>query len=156
MEKKLIEVFETAVLQTFLKVIDVDLTLVNKNENGDILYDISGVIGFIGDIVGSVVLRIPESTAQEIRNRMIKKRTIQSENILDTVSELVSMVAGNMITAFDVEKKSLSIPQTIRGKDHEIDFKGYKEKVELYFTSDIGVVCLVVAYGLNSDDKKIV
>ena len=153
MKKKLIKVFETAVMRTFSEVILVELTLVNGNKNGDTTYDISGIAGFLGDTVCSVALRISESTAGKMRDRLVSERIIQSENILDAVCECVSMVAGNAITAFHDKKIHLSTPQTIRGKDHEIDFRGYKEKAELHFSSEIGAVCVVVAYGSDSDHK---
>jgi CheY-specific phosphatase CheX len=154
MRKKLIEVFETAALHTFSKEIHVDMTLVHGKKSGDKTYDISGIAGFVGDTVGSVALRISESTARNVRDCLVRERIIQSENILDAVCRLVSMVAGNAITIFNDKKMRLSTPQTIRGRDHEIDFRGYKEKDELHFSSDIGSVCLVVAYRSNSDDKK--
>jgi CheY-specific phosphatase CheX len=106
MQQKLMKALKMAVLRTFSREFLVDLTLVNEKKEKDKIYDISGIAGFIVDTTGSIALRISESTAWKMKNRLVIERIIQSKNILEAICELVSMVAGNVIMAFNNKKNT--------------------------------------------------
>lgn len=88
-------------------------------------YDVSGVIGLAGDIVGSVVISFPEELVLLMVENFIgeAKETVDDE-VIDAVGEFVNIIAGNTKKHF-VEKENLrfkiSIPSVIVGKNHKIN-----------------------------------
>lgn len=84
-------------------------------------YDISGIIGLSGKVIGSVALSFPESTAIAVCNKFMSAdlKTMNAE-ILDAVGELINIVAGNAkkgLTEFNIE---ISLPSVIVGRNHRI------------------------------------
>lgn len=84
-------------------------------------YDISGIIGLSGKIIGTVAMSFPEASALAICNKFMGAdlREMNAE-ILDAVGELVNIVAGNAkkgLSEFDIE---ISLPSVIVGRNHRI------------------------------------
>jgi chemotaxis protein CheX len=84
-------------------------------------YDISGLIGLSGKVIGSVAMCFPEASAIAICNKfMTAEYENLHEDILDAVGELVNIVAGNAkkgLAEFDIE---ISLPSVIVGHNHRI------------------------------------
>lgn len=102
-------------------------------------YDVSGLIGLSGKVIGSVAMSFPEPSALAICNKFMGAAyTDMSEDILDAVGELVNIVAGNAkkgLSEFDIE---ISLPNVIVGHNHRIvEPKGAISFV-VPFTTDLG------------------
>lgn len=84
-------------------------------------YDISGIIGLSGKIIGSMAMSFPEPTAIAVCNKFMAAGYADlHEDILDAVGELVNIVAGNAkkgLAEFDIE---ISLPNVIVGHNHRI------------------------------------
>lgn len=84
-------------------------------------YDISGIIGLSGKVIGSVALSFPESTALAVCNKFMSADFKEmNADILDAVGELINIVAGNAkkgLTEFAIE---ISLPSVVLGKNHRI------------------------------------
>lgn len=84
-------------------------------------YDISGIIGLSGKVIGTVALSFPETTALAVCNKfMSADLKVMNGEILDAVGELVNIVAGNAkkgLSEFNIE---ISLPSVIVGKNHRI------------------------------------
>ena len=87
--------------------------------NSKLDYDVSGVIGLSGKLLGSVAMSFPEKSALALCNKFMSSEfKDMNEDILDAVGELVNIVAGNAkkgLSEFDIE---ISLPNVILGHNH--------------------------------------
>ncbi len=83
--------------------------------------DVSGVIGFSGDAAGSVVLHFEFDVASKIASAFAGMELNQeSEDFADAIGELANMVAGGAKAQFKGLNISISLPNVIVGKDHNV------------------------------------
>jgi chemotaxis protein CheX len=135
-----------AVIRTFQKMIMVECTPVESRQSDADSVGFSGIIGFSGYINGNCVLRLSEQTAREAVTRLSGEQVDDTSEIADGVGELVNMIAGNAKAALVNLKLSLSMPEVIRGQDHEIGFHRFGELIDLHFSSEIGDIEVITAY----------
>jgi len=110
-------------LETFSKMVGVEAKpgkpILKQDARLD--YDISGIIGLSGKVIGTVALSFPESTALAVCNKFMSANLKEmNAEILDAVGELINIVAGNAkkgLTEFNIE---ISLPSVIVGKNHRI------------------------------------
>lgn len=83
-------------------------------------YDISGIVGFTGDIIGSVVISFATDTAIKLVEQFTcEKYTTDSDYFADAIGELSNMIAGNAKSEFGLSA-SISIPSVIIGPNHSV------------------------------------
>lgn len=85
-------------------------------------YDISGIIGMSGDVVGSVVLSFPKTTAQRLVTLLTgTEMTADHADFPDAIGELANMISGNAKGQFGGKKKvSISCPSVVIGQNHSV------------------------------------
>lgn len=141
------KVFRCATETTFLKVLMVRLDAIEAstvtNEN---TFDVSGVIGFIGSIVGNMALSLREETAMAAISRLTENRISVLDDAKGGIGEIVNMIARNACLELGGLEIRQTIPEIIKGEGHELDFTRYSECFGLWFASEIGTVHLKVAY----------
>lgn len=82
-------------------------------------YDVSGIIGMSGEVVGSVVLSFPQQTAQRVVALFCGSDLSNSPtDFADAVGELVNMVSGGAKAGFAGKKVSISCPSVVVGPSH--------------------------------------
>ena len=65
-------------------------------ENSNPTYDVSGIIGLVGDVSGSVVISFPEDLVLlMVENFVGEKKETVDDDVVDAVGELVNIIAGN-------------------------------------------------------------
>lgn len=83
-------------------------------------YDVSGIIGFTGGVVGSAVISFQKSAALKIVEAFAGNPiAADSPDFADAVGELANMIAGNAKRDFGIEA-SISCPSVIVGAAHII------------------------------------
>ena len=83
-------------------------------------YDVSSVIGFSGDIVGSVVVSFQKQAALKLVAAFAgAELTFESADFADAIGELANMIAGSAKKDLEV-KASISVPSVIIGTGHII------------------------------------
>ncbi len=83
-------------------------------------YDVSGIVGFSGEVVGSVVISFTAETAGSfVESFTGEKLPLESPDFADAIGELSNMIAGNAKKDFGLNA-SISIPSVIIGHDHTI------------------------------------
>lgn len=83
-------------------------------------YDVSGIIGFTGDVAGSVVISFHEKTAIEIVKAFtMEEYEVHDEDFIDAIGELCNMIAGNAKKDFGLST-NISIPNVVIGPGHTI------------------------------------
>jgi chemotaxis protein CheX len=85
-------------------------------------YDVSGIIGMSGDVVGSVVLSFPKATAQRLVTLLTgTEMTADHADFPDAIGELANMVSGNAKGQFGGKKKvTISCPSVVIGQNHSV------------------------------------
>lgn len=90
------------------------------------LADISGIIGFAGDVQGAVVLSFPLELAEVVYQKMTGETpTADLQLVSDAVGELANMVAGGAkapLSNFGVNMH-ISIPTVVAGMNHAVSVK---------------------------------
>ena len=84
-------------------------------------YDVTGIIGLSGDVVGSVVLSFPTGTAERVVSLFTgMELNADSDDFSDAIGELVNMVSGNAKGMFENRDVSISCPSVVLGVGHKI------------------------------------
>jgi chemotaxis protein CheX len=137
--------FNAAVL-TFEKMTMTPIKALPKEQAGGDVFEISAIIGFSGGITGNCALRLSEQTAREVLSRLAGEPVSEAGEVADGVGELVNMIAGNAKAALVDFALTLSFPQIIRGKGHELSFNRKNGLVDLLFSSEIGNIAVIAAF----------
>jgi chemotaxis protein CheX len=84
-------------------------------------YDISGIIGMSGDVVGMVVLSFPSASAAAVVSKFVGNPvSVDSDDFADAVGELVNMVSGAAKAKFEGKSVSISCPSVVIGPNHKV------------------------------------
>lgn len=83
-----------------------------------VTYDVSGIIGFSGEIVGSVVLSFQMEAACKLVSALVGMEVEpESSDFIDAVGELANMIAGSAKKDLG-RKANIAVPTVIIGKNH--------------------------------------
>ncbi len=120
---------------------------VSIKEDNLATYDISGIIGLAGEVIGSVVLSFPRATACKVVSKFLgdKKVTLDAE-AQDAVGELTNMVAGGAkrdLAAHHLGFK-IGIPNVVVGQGHAVVRPKNVPTVCVHFDSSEGPFVLEV------------
>jgi chemotaxis protein CheX len=89
-------------------------------EDGLASYDVSGIIGFSGEIVGSVVVSFQMATAIMLVNAMVGMEVDpKSGDFIDGIGELANMIAGNAKKDLGLVA-NIAVPTVIIGHGHTV------------------------------------
>lgn len=84
-------------------------------------FDVSGIIGMSGDVVGAVVLSLPAEVAVRIVERFAGAPfEVGTDDFSDAVGELVNMISGGAKAKFTNKSVSISCPSVVIGKGHTV------------------------------------
>jgi len=109
-------------------------------------FDVSGIIGMSGEVVGSVVLCFPGDAAERIVAIFTgEQMAVDSEDFPDAIGELVNMVAGGAKGMFEDREVSISCPSVIVGKDHNVSRLKDVPCVLIPCSTDCGEVVIEIA-----------
>lgn len=83
--------------------------------------DVSGIIGFTGNVAGAAVIRFPMATALKVVEALSGEAfDADSEDFSDAIGEMANMICGSAKSKLDNPNVSISCPQVVLGKDHKI------------------------------------
>ncbi len=113
---------------------------------------ISGVIGMSGQAVGTVVLNLSEEAAKKAAGAMLMMEMDEiNDDVLDGVGELTNMVAGAAKTELQQFNLSISLPNVVTGKDHEVRFPSNVSPICVPYETDFGPVSLEVGFVVKNE-----
>ncbi len=108
-------------------------------------HEISGVIGLSGKAIGTVVLSLSKEVAVQAASTMLMAEyTELNDDVIDAVGELTNMVAGAAKAELEQYDLSISLPNVITGKGHEIRFPSNVSPICVLFESQWGDLSLEV------------
>lgn len=120
LDPKLIVPFVNSVRQVFTKMVNVPTTVAGVQIKGTPgpSYDVSGIIGFSGEVSGSVVVSFQKEAAVRLVNALAGMEIeYASPDFTDAIGELANMIAGSAKKDLGVVA-NISIPSVILGGGH--------------------------------------
>lgn len=116
-----------------------------KDNLGVPSFDVSGVIGLSGDVVGSVVLSFPKDAAERIVALFCgQPAACGTPDFADAVGEIVNMVSGGAKAMFN-KKVSISCPTVVVGAGHSLSRPSDIPCVVIPCSTDCGDLVLEIA-----------
>lgn len=113
-------------------------------------FELSAVIGVTGRAAGTVVLSLATPTAFAILDRLVGIQTTEiTAEVRDAVGELTNMIAGSAKAQLSALELSISIPNIVSGKDHQIHFPSDVTPICIIFDSEIGPFAVEVGFSLR-------
>lgn len=122
-------------------------------KNGDApMHEISGVIGLSGKAVGTVVVSLSHDVALKAASAMLMIDATQiNDDVIDAVGEIANMVAGAAKAELEEYAMSVSLPNVITGKGHEVRFPSTVTPICVPFSAPWGELTLEVGLALKTE-----
>ena len=118
---------------------------ISLKSDGFPLYEISGIVGFSGKAIGTVVLSLSKSVALQATSTMLISETTEiNGDVVDAVGELTNVVAGGAKAKLEEYRLQVSLPNVITGRSHEIRFPSDVTPICVPFETDWGPLSLEV------------
>lgn len=151
--------FVDATVAAFATMADlaVENTEISIKDDAHATFDISGIIGLAGEVIGSVVLSFPRSTACKAVSRFLDTRKVTLDpEVQDAVGELTNIVAGGAKRELSTQGAGfkIGIPSVVVGQGHAVVRPKNIPTICVHFNSEEGEfvleVCLKRADGSGS------
>lgn len=103
-------------------------------------WDVSAIIGIAGEAKGAVVISFTVKLASTLTSRLTGKPVQEiDDDMVDTIGEVVNIVAGNAKKGLEEYRLMISLPSIVRGKNHKIAWPGKNTPIiAIPFTSELG------------------
>ncbi len=109
-------------------------------------YDISGIIGLTGDMVGSVVISMRWITAENCVKAFTRSDNDPKEDdVCDAIGELANMIAGSAKSQLHGKRISMSCPSVVRGNDIAASLSNSAPCVRIPCSSALGEFVLLLS-----------
>ena len=119
---KLIVPFVNSTLQVFTTMVGVKPQIGRPQFKTDsrATHDVSGIIGFSGEIIGSVVVTFQMEAAQKLVSALAGMEVdVKSPEFADAVGELANMIAGSAKKDLGLIA-NIAVPTVVIGQNHTI------------------------------------
>lgn len=147
MDASYIKPFIASIQNVFSTMMQLPVTVLPPKikDNPGMTYDVSGIIGLSGDVVGSVVLSFPKDTAERIVSLLTgSPMTADSPDFADAIGEIVNMVSGGAKASFTGKKVSISCPSVVVGTGHKVAKQTDAPTIVIPCATDCGEVAIEV------------
>ena len=105
--------------------------------------DLTGMVGLSGEITGTVLVRLDQSVAIGVAQKLLGSEIIEVDNdVRDMTGELASLIAGDARQRITDVTIALSLPTIISGPGHRISFEPGADVQRICFQSELGPVCV--------------
>jgi len=94
-------------------------------------WDISGIIGLSGEVIGAVAISMKGKTAFKITTILTDtEHTTLDADVTDAVGEIINIIAGNVKKDFEEELRiKISLPSIVKGESHSIVWPSEKTRI---------------------------
>ena len=119
---KLILPFVNSTRQVFKTMVKVDTKILtpHRKENPLVSYDVSGIIGFSGEIIGSAVVSFQAAAARKLVEAFAgMDLELTSPDFADAIGELANMIAGSAKKDLGATA-NITVPSVVIGSGHLI------------------------------------
>ncbi len=147
MDVNYINPFLTAVQNVFETMIEIPYTLGKPSlKKQDMTsFEVSGIIGISGEVIGCVVVSFPESIAMQLASALLGEEIKEvNEDCTDAIGEIANMVAGDAKKKFPKGNTTISVPSVVIGK-HRTAFPKGVPIISIPCQTDKGAFAIDVA-----------
>ncbi|MCL2066325.1 MAG: chemotaxis protein CheX [Treponema sp.] len=130
-------------IQPFIKIVENVFRVVCKTDvtSGRVFFvskdeyesnwDISGIIGLSGQVIGAVAISLKDKTACQVTKILTGKDHDHIDTLVsDTIGEIINIIVGNVKKDFEEELRiKISLPTIIKGKAHSIVWPNEKTRI---------------------------
>ncbi len=152
MDVRYINPFVKSIANTFQTMCSVTINVGNPElkHGDDPSSDVTSVIGFSGDAAGSVALLFNYEVASKIASNFAGTEINQDhEDFADAIGELANMVAGGAKAQFEGLNISISLPNVILGKNHNISGSKNAPRLIIPCKTDMGTFYMEIGMVLS-------
>ncbi len=124
MDVRYINPFLIAVQKVFDTMIHLPFTLGKPTLKADKIssYEVSGIIGISGGVVGCVVISLSEKIAIQLASALLGEEITEVDDACtDAIGEIANMISGNAKNGFPIDNTSISVPSIVIGK-HKLNY----------------------------------
>ena len=142
-----INAFLEATQAVFSSMVKLPVTF-EKPELGtrDNQYDVSGVIGLSGDVLGSVIVGFTKLSAVQIASAFAQTRLeIGTPDFADAIGELANMIAGGAKAKFEGQSVSIGCPSVIIAPGHKVTSPSSAKSICIHCNTAAGRFTIDVA-----------
>ncbi len=153
MQVEYINPFIEAVYDVFGRMLEAKATrgeagLTEKARDPD---EITAIIGWSGQVRGTVSVGFPVATALNVASRLAgSKLTEVDDTVMDAVAETVNIIGGGAKAKFaddaGIETIDLSLPMVVFGANYDVQHPTGSKWVEVPFDSELGSFTLCVTF----------
>ena len=112
--------------------------------------DISGIIGFSGEAMGSIALSFPAATALKAVGALFgAPLTELNTEVSDAIGELANIVAGNVKKEIAQVQLSISLPQVVIGPKHKLSVQSTLPTIVVPFSTSMGDFAIEICLKKN-------
>lgn len=106
---------------------------------GNANYDVSGVIGLSGDVVGSVIVGFSKESAVPIASALAGcPLQVGTSDFADAIGELSNMIAGGAKAKFEGQKVSIGCPSVVVAPSHQISSPSGSARICIACNTTVG------------------
>lgn len=142
----------TDIFSTML-MMDLDVGDPLEGAGGEVLSNITSMLGLGGDIRGMLAVHCPAAVAMAITGGFLGMDVDElNEDVKDAIGEIANMVAGNLKVAFagyDM-KIELAIPSSVVGESFRVAGMVGAQRVAVPFSMEGGQFLVELKYIVNS------
>jgi len=113
------------------------------------IWDISGIIGLSGEVIGAIAISMNDQNAIRITSALTgKDHSSFDTDVTDAVGEIINIIAGNVKKHFEEDLRiKISLPSIVKGKNHSIVWPSEKTRIICipFNIFDDQEICLSVA-----------
>lgn len=124
MDPTIITPFISSIQNVFSTMLQLPVTVGDPRikQGAAVTYDVSGIIGMSGDVVGSIVLSFPKETAVRLVALFTGTEVAPDHpDFADAIGELTNMISGNAKGMFSGKRKvTISCPSVVVGQGHTV------------------------------------
>lgn len=159
MDASFITPFIASIQNVFSTMMQLQVTIGEPHLKSDAAttYDVSGIIGMSGDVVGSVVVSFPMDSAQSVVALFSgQKLECTHPDFADAVGELVNMISGGAKGMFQGKRKvSISCPSVVVGKSHVVSRQKDTPCVAIPCSTDCGDLMIEICIRETAPDASL-
>ncbi len=113
-------------------------------------YEVSGVIGMSGKMIGTLVVSVERKVALAAAS-LLTQQTFEalSEDVIDTMGEITNIIGGGAKAELSEYQLSLSLPTVIIGKNHLVTFISNVQTILVPFDCEAGEMAIEVGISLK-------
>ncbi len=126
--------------------IDVQMSTPIIKKTSEHHYDVSGVIGLSGEAQGTIALSFAKITSLKVVSKMTgMDLKIVGADLTDGIGEIANIVAGYAKQYLTEYKISISLPNVVIGKSHELAAPSGVPTIVVPYTCEFGQFAVEVA-----------